>query len=115
MNMRAIYDEIGGDYEAVLQRVYREENIIMLLPMLLEDDSYEKFIQYMDNCDYEHAIEEIHGLKGICSNLSLTSLYDISVDILAGLRTGDIEHAKMRQKDLTACYDKIVKAIASKS
>lgn len=111
MNIKAIYEEIGGDYESMLQRVYEEENIKLLLPMFLEDDSYPLFMEAMQKADYERATEEIHGLKGICSNLSLQSLYEITVDILTALRAGDVQHAKDRQEDLKQCYDKIVKIL----
>lgn len=114
MNVKAIYEEIGGNYEDVLQRVYSEENIKMLLPMFLEDISYELFLQYMTSENYEQATEEIHGLKGICSNLSITSLFDISMDILTALRTGKIDYAKSRVDELTECY-KTVEEVLKKN
>lgn len=108
MKVKAIYDEIGGNYQNILQRVFSDDNIIMLLSMLLEDDSYANFMKCMEQENYAQATDEIHGLKGICGNLSIDSLYDISVDILSALRAGDVEHAKRRQGELTACYEKVI-------
>ena len=112
MKVKAIYDEIGGDYEKIIQRVFSDDNIIMLLGMLLEDDSYSNFMKYMEEKNYARATDEIHGLKGICSNLSITSLYNISVDILNALRSGNIEHAISKQAELTACYENVKEKIA---
>ena len=111
MKVKMIYDQIGGDYENILQRVFSDDNIIMLLSMLLEDDSYDRFIESMEKGNYEQATDEIHGLKGICGNLAINSLYDISVDILSALRAGNVDYAKGKQGELTVCYEKVISKI----
>lgn len=89
MELREFYEQIGGDYEAVIRRLRKEERI---------RDYLKKFAAYhydvlirtaLDACDYQTAFREVHNLKGLCANLNLDTLQRTASALTEALRGRD--------------------------
>lgn len=76
-----------------------------------KDNSYDTFVQALEEGDAEEAFRAIHTLKGVCLNLSFDALYGISSEIIEDLREGNLEKGKEALEELTACYQKHLRGI----
>jgi HPt (histidine-containing phosphotransfer) domain-containing protein len=74
----------------------------------------------MDEKNYEEAFRAAHTIKGVCQNLSFTSLYEVSNRLNEALRNGPtpeapglLEKVKVTAlvEEVKAEYDKTVSAI----
>ena len=86
MTMQECYEAIGGNYEAVLERLHSEALIRRFALKFLEDQSYIQLKQALENKNYEDAFRGAHTLKGVCQNLSFDRLYEVSNDLTELLR-----------------------------
>lgn len=111
MTLEALYEEIGGDYQSVSQRLRSEERIKKFVLLFLKDRSYESFLQAVEQGNPGEAFRAVHTLKGVCMNLSFDSLYHTASEVTEYLRAEDLGRASQLLPILTACYEKHVKAI----
>lgn len=112
MTLKELYSEIEGNYEEIMGRMNDEGIVGMLVGMLLEDASYAKLVKAMDEENVEEAFGAAHTLKGICANISVTKLEQISSEITELLRGGlDFEGAKAKMDDLSQIYRKTIDKI----
>ena len=88
MTVKECYDAMGADYEDVLGRLRKEERIQKFVLKLLNDKSYELLINSMEAGDMNEAFRAAHTLKGVCQNLSITTLYHSSAKLADRLRDG---------------------------
>ena len=86
MTMRECYEVIGGNYEAVLERLHSEALIRRFTLKFLEDQSYLQLKQALENKNFEDAFRGAHTLKGVCQNLSFDHLYEVSNELTELLR-----------------------------
>ncbi len=113
MTLKELYEEIGGDYHDIESRLRKEERIRKFVLLFLKDNSYQNFIQSMENGNVEEAFRAIHTLKGVCMNLSFHALYQISSKITEYLRNNQIEQAALALPEFIECYEKHQAAITA--
>ena len=91
MNVRDVYDYMKADYEDVISRLPREESIAKFLRMFQKNEDYAKMVQGIEAKDYALVFSSSHNLKGMCGNLSLTTLAKSSSEICEATRHGEPE------------------------
>lgn len=113
MNLQQCYQELGGDYKDVMQRLPSETMIRKFVLKFLNDKSFENLCNAMNQEDYKEAFIAAHTLKGICQNLSFTKLYHSSSEMADVLRDGtqDIAAAKKLISIVVEDYHTTEKAI----
>lgn len=111
MDLRDCYISFGGDYEAVLGRLRREQTVRKLVYKFLDDKSFQQFEESMKNGDYEEALRAVHTLKGICQNLSFTRLYESSSQITSALKENDHQKAAGLMPQLADDYHQLVRSV----
>jgi hypothetical protein len=104
--------DLGVDTEAALKRFMNNLGLYerMLKKFTVTAPGLE-VLSYIDAGDIETAIANSHTLKGITGNLSLTPLYEAYTDIVALLRSGDVEKARSIQADILPVQEKIIQCI----
>lgn len=88
MTLKECYDAIGGNYDDVVSRFHSEKIVKKFVLKFLNDSSYELLCTSMKDENYEEAFRAAHTIKGICQNLSITRLYEISGQLCEALRNG---------------------------
>lgn len=99
MTVKEFYDEVGGDYNEVMERLRKEDRIGKYLKFFIADASYANMCKAIDDGDSKGAFEHSHNLKGVSANLGLTSLSNAASDICEQYRHGEPD------ENLTAIYD----------
>ena len=102
MELKEVYEKIGGDYDDVVRRLMGEKLVRKFLLKFLDDKSY---------ADLERTLSE-----GVCQNLSLTSLYQVSSQLTEELRNEDTAvpgnpNISDYMSKVTAEYHKTIEAI----
>ena len=112
MTLRELYTAIDGDYEGVLGRMMNRESMVQKFVLkFLGDASYDTLLQSMEAGDYESAFRAAHTIKGVCQNLSFTTLYQSSHALAEALRNGYTPEAPALYAQVQADYEKTVSAI----
>jgi len=88
MNLKEVYEAMGGDYDSVMTRLPREASVIKFLKKFVEAEDYSKMIEAADNKDYETLFAVSHTVKGVCANLSITALSNSSSALCESVRGG---------------------------
>ncbi len=89
MDLRTFYQEVGGDYDNVLGRFGGMESMVKrFLAKFGQDDSYQKLVDAVGAQDAKAVEAASHTLKGVCSNLGLERLQQLSEQILFHVRAG---------------------------
>lgn len=104
MTLEELYQEIGGNYQSVKERLRREDRIEKFVLLFLKDGSYESFWQAWERGSTEDAFRAVHTLKGVCMNLSFDALYRVSSMLTECLRGNDMSGAAALLPDFAACY-----------
>ena len=92
----------GANTEEALNRCYGNTSLyIKLVQTITTDDNLEKLKNALDKNDLDEAFQAAHALKGTLGNLSLTPLYEPTVEITELLRA-------RKEMDYTPYIDKIV-------
>ena len=113
MTIQECYDAIGGNYEDVLKRLRSETLIRKFTLKFLEDKSYLQLKQALGEKNYEDAFRGAHTLKGVCQNLSLDCLYEVSRDLTELLRdrTGEQPGIPEAMEKVTEVYEATIEEI----
>lgn len=77
MSIKECYDKMGADFDEVMQR---------LAVKFLDDSSYQMILDGIEAKDAELAFRGAHTLKGVCSNLGFTKLFEESSKLTEILR-----------------------------
>lgn len=99
MNLEECYAEFGGSYEEVKTRIKRESLLERLVIQFLDDKTFDKLNEAMQNEDFAGVFEAAHTLKGICLNLSFKKLGASSSELTELLRKCDTQKVERE-----ACY-----------
>lgn len=113
MNLRECYIKLGGDYDKITARLFKEELIRKYLLMFLKDNSFSELCSSMADKDYETAFRSAHTLKGLCLNLELENLYKSVSDITEALRGNVNNGADELLPKVTEDYTAAIEAIKS--
>lgn len=113
MSLQECYRELGGDYEDVMQRLPSETMVKKFVLKFMNDKSFETLCNAMAQGDYKQAFMAAHTIKGICQNLSFTTLYRSSMELTDTLReeTQDIPAAKNYYEIVIQDYRRTAEAI----
>lgn len=88
MTVKECYEKAGADYKDVLQR-FGSENLVQKFALkFLDDPSFGTLQTALENGESETAFLAVHTLKGVCANLGLNSLYQVSAELTEFLRGG---------------------------
>ena len=107
MSLQECYSALGGSYEEVLSRLSSER----LVKKFLTDPSYDLLVRSMGSEDWPEAFRAAHTIKGVCQNLSFTTLYQSSHALAEALRNGYTPEAPALYAQVQADYEKTVSAI----
>lgn len=89
MDVRELYAQIGGDYEEALGRLRSEALIGKFVVKFPGDASCSDLVAAWAAHDEAAAFDAAHKAKGVCGNLSLTSLARLASEVTEALRPGN--------------------------
>lgn len=89
MNVEELYALIDGDYDEVLKRLPGEEFVARFIVKFADDTSCPDTVSSWREGDEGATFESAHKAKGVCANLSLRKLADITSMICEALRPGN--------------------------
>lgn len=111
MNLKECFEAFEGSYDEVMGRLLTEERVKKFLLMFLKDTSFSELEAAMQNQDCDSAFRAAHTLKGVCSNLGITKLYETASEITEALRAKDMDYANRLFDKVAASYKCTVDAI----
>ncbi len=108
MELQTFYENIGADYQVVLQRLRRESLIDKYLHLLLKDPVFETLQHAVESDDHEEIFRAAHTIKGMALNLELPPLTAASSSLTEYLRTlspgeADSRSGKEKYADIVGC------------
>ena len=102
----------GIDVDALLERCMGNEALLCrLLKKFPSDISYARLVEASQKGDEDSLREASHTLKGVCGNLSITSLFDLLDRQLRAIRAGDMQSAEAIMPDIASKYEQAIQAI----
>lgn len=116
MLLQECYEALGGDYEAVKQRLFQDELITKFVLKFLDEPTYLNLQEALKNGNYEDAFRAAHSLKGVCQNLGFDKLAVSSSDLTECLRcrsekTPDLAQCKTLFEQVEADYQVVINTI----
>lgn len=111
MTLQECYGELGGDYEDVSARLRSEKLVRKFVLKFLEDASFDLLCRSLEEKNYEEAFRAAHTIKGVCQNLSFTSLLESSSSLTESLRAGGTAETAGLAAQVEADYRRTVAAI----
>ena len=91
MTAEELYGQIGGNYEEVIGRMRSEKLLDRVLDKFLEDTTCPDLIEAWKCGDEAAAFAAAHSAKGVCMNLALPRLGELTSEITEALRPGNDE------------------------
>ncbi|MCI5745332.1 MAG: Hpt domain-containing protein [Erysipelotrichaceae bacterium] len=86
MDIVRCYEELKGNYQEVKKRIASDELIKRFCLKFLQDDSFINLKKAIEKKDYREAFFSVHTLKGVCLNLSFTTLAEKCSELTEYLR-----------------------------
>lgn len=81
-------NEFGANTAEGLERCYGNEALYLrLVKMIPAEENFDNLAAAIQANDLDAAFSAAHALKGVLGNLSLTPMYDLSVEITELLRS----------------------------
>ena len=111
MSLKECYIALGGDYDDVISRLRTEKLVQKFVLKFLNDPSYDNLCKALEAEDYEEAFRASHTIKGVCQNLSFTTLQKSSGELTEALRNGWTPEAEGLIQQVKADYQQVVAAI----
>lgn len=74
MTIQECYQQLGGDFAQMQQRLPSTKLIKKFITMFLDDGSFTDLCQAMQERQLEKSFRAAHTLKGVCANLGLDRL-----------------------------------------
>lgn len=87
MELRECYQQMGGDYDAVMGRLRQEERVCKFLKLFPSDENFQLLTDAMPKEDWSTAFRAAHSMKGVALNLGLSALAQSASDLTEVLRT----------------------------
>ncbi len=114
MDLKTCYEQMGGDYEAVMGRLRQEERVTKFLRLFPADENFSLLTQALEARDWPTAFRAAHSMKGVTLNLGLTALAQSSTELTEALRSGaPAQDPEPLYQAVKADYDKTLAAIAA--
>jgi HPt (histidine-containing phosphotransfer) domain-containing protein len=111
MTVNEFYDEIGGDYKAVLSRLMKDDRIYKFLLKFKEDKSMELLRTALAAGNEGEAFRAAHTLKGVSQNLAFDKFFVSSNELTEALRNGIPDNVAPLVEAVEADYKEIIEAI----
>lgn len=111
MTLKELYAQIGGNYDEAVSRLRMERLIDRFIVRFLDDHSCQELVAAWGAGDEDAAFKAAHTAKGVCANLSLTTLQDLASQICEALRPGN--EALKAQTDVDALVAELDAAYAT--
>ncbi len=114
MDIRTCYQQLGGDYEAVMGRLRQEERVAKFLRLFPRDESFTLLTDSLTARDWPSAFRAAHTLKGVAMNLGLSALAQSSSELTEALRAGEpAQDPTPLYQAVKGDYEKTVAAIGA--
>ena len=116
MTIRELYDQIGGSYEHAVQIMKKDKMIHKYLLKLSDSGVYENLKAAGERMDPAQLFEAGHAMKGVCANLGLTALSELSAEVCDDFRPGcarKFTDGEIKEKlaEIAAMFEKACGAI----
>ena len=82
-----------------------------LLQKFSMDANYRTLCQAAQDKDRDKALQAAHGLKGVCGNLSMTTLHALLTERVLAMRSGDWEKAEHLMPEIVCTYEEVTAAL----
>ena len=105
--------EAGIDVDGALERFMGNDVLLeKLLKKFVEDTNYDSLLTCTAGaCNGEDAFKAAHTLKGVCGNLSMTTLYELFSKQTELFRSGKLGEAFAMMPEISEAYNKAAAAI----
>ncbi len=111
MTLQECYAALGGDYGDVSARLRSDRLVQKFILKYLDDRSFDLLCTSMEEKNYEEAFRAAHTIKGMCQNLSFTTLLDSSSRLSDALRHGWTPEADQLLETVKADHRTVTAAI----
>ena len=114
MTVKECYDQMGGDYKSVYERLGNNERLVEhFFQRFAQDSSFAALKEAHEKQNQEAAFRAVHTLKGICINLGFTNLYQVCSDLTETLRNGkpDLEVEEQLYQKVEQEYHRVIEKI----
>ena len=111
MTVQECYEAIGGDYNDIMSRLKTEERVKKFAGMFLKEKCYQTLVQTIEEGNQEEAFRAAHTLKGVCKNMSFTTLFHSSFAITESLRGSNMDEAKTLLEQVTKDYERTIDGV----
>ncbi len=113
MDLRELYDQIGGSYDEAIGRLRTESLVGTFVVRFAADASIPNLLDAWSRGDEQAAFEAAHAAKGVCQNLALASLAEPASAICEALRPGNdaATDVDARIGELRDAYERAIDAI----
>lgn len=89
MTIKECYEQLGQEYEEVLDRLGSETILKKFVIKFLDDPSFQMLEEGLKEKNADQAFRAVHTIKGICLNLGFDKLYQASSALTEQLRGKD--------------------------
>ena len=104
MTVKECYEAFGGNYKDAFSRLRSDDRLLKFLNKATEDGSFKLLTDSLSSHNLEEAFRAVHTMKGICLNLSITSLGNSSQILTEALR-----NREQYGDDLIPLYENVKK------
>ena len=111
MTVRECYEQMGADFDNVLDRLGNEQMVQRFALKFLNDTSYQTLEETLKEKNVEQAFRTAHTLKGVCLNLGFDNLFTVSSELTERLRAGELDGTEELFEKVKEQYEITVKAI----
>ncbi len=111
MTLRDCYAALGGDYDEVIARLRSERLVQKFVLKFMDDGSFEALVRAVGEKNQEEAFRAAHTIKGMCQNLSFTTLGRSADELTEALRNGWSDEAPALLEKVSADYARVAGAI----
>ena len=104
--------DAGIDADDAIERFMGNEALLeRFLKAFLADKNYEKLKTAVTSGEKDAALAASHTLKGVCGNLSISSLHGLLTRQVQLLRAGDWNAAAALMPEISEAYEKAIAAV----
>ena len=107
MTLEEFYEGLG-DFALMQRHISNTDAIRRFVFMFRDDDHFDQLVEAMDAGDVETAFQCAHTIKGMCQNLCLTNVTEVTIPVVEALRSGDITLAKLSFPSLEQTYKELL-------
>ena len=111
MDIKGLYNEIGGDYQRGFARLNSNEIIAQGIEQLAQSNCYNTFLHEYIHKNFENACRAIYDLSEMAVNLGLDRLSSACLKITDAMLGGRNEVNDDMLAELNSSYNKVIQII----